>query len=340
MTKILILNNAYPTKNNPKKGSYVKSIVDCLINVNLKVDILVMSSGSSLLNYISYYFKLLFFDFSKYDYVYINHYPNMFLPLIFKYHSMSNIVINFHGGDVSHTNRFQYFLNKISYFFIPKKAEFIVPSLYFKEITLKRIPKLKNKSIHISPSGGVNMKIFKPLQKSKKGKINIGFASGLDLNKGVEVLIELIKNINSSEYVFHIINYGRDKKKYLEEILYFQNILIYDTFEKNRMPEFYDKIDVLFFPSKSESLGLVALEAMSCNVPVVGPDKHALKQIIQNGISGEKYYDSKIEKVIKALTLCVNQIYTYEPRDYIEKNYSSDAVEKQLSKIFNRKKNV
>ncbi|WP_170244062.1 glycosyltransferase family 4 protein [Bizionia algoritergicola] len=250
---------------------------------------------------------------------------------------MKNIIINFHGGDIVHTNRYKKILNKISYFFIPSKGIFIVPSKYFKGIVLTEIPALQNRTFHVSPSGGVDLNIFKPLSIEKEifSTINIGFASGFDINKGIEDLIILIECLNASKFNFHIIDYGKARDTYINQLKDLGNVFLYDMFEKDKMPEFYTKIDVLFFPSKSESLGLVAIESMSCGVPVIGPDDFALKNIIKNGVSGEKYNPRIKRDFINAMDKFLVNKSNYKTRDFVESLYSKKIVSEQFKTLFN-----
>ena len=44
--------------------------------------------------------------------------------------------------------------------------------------------------------------------------------------------------------------------------------------------------DLYMLPSKSESFGLSALEAMSCEVPVIGTSNGGLREVVEHGISG------------------------------------------------------
>jgi len=52
------------------------------------------------------------------------------------------------------------------------------------------------------------------------------------------------------------------------------------------MAAIYTQARLLAFAPRTESFGLVAIEAMSCGIPVVGVDEGGLREIIQDGISG------------------------------------------------------
>lgn len=54
----------------------------------------------------------------------------------------------------------------------------------------------------------------------------------------------------------------------------------------NELPALYRAADVLIVPSRSESFGLVALEAASCGRPVVATDVGGLRTTVRDGASG------------------------------------------------------
>jgi N-acetyl-alpha-D-glucosaminyl L-malate synthase BshA len=58
--------------------------------------------------------------------------------------------------------------------------------------------------------------------------------------------------------------------------------------------------DLYMLPSKSESFGLSALEAMSCEVPVIGTSTGGLKEVVEHGISGYICDSSDIKAMSKA----------------------------------------
>ena len=53
------------------------------------------------------------------------------------------------------------------------------------------------------------------------------------------------------------------------------------------MYKFYRNIDICLMFSKRESLGLVVLEAMACNVPVIARNTTSMTELILPGINGE-----------------------------------------------------
>lgn len=53
-----------------------------------------------------------------------------------------------------------------------------------------------------------------------------------------------------------------------------------------RLPGFYRAADVVIVPSRSESFGLVALEAAACGVPVVASDVGGLRTTVLDGLTG------------------------------------------------------
>ena len=337
--RILLINNTYPTLANPKQGGYVKSIVECLRLADIAVDLLTpVREKSSFLGtikaYFSFYLKIIFKKKRDYNFIYINHFPYVFLPLIFCFRRVKKIV-HFHGGDIMPISYSQKILNQISYFFINTEYLFIVPSEYFKIKVKERIPKLRVSKFIVSPSGGVDVNQFK--MKDMEGatrSIVIGFASGLSYNKGADDLVDLIEHFEHSHIKFSIIDYGVDRIKYTKALKAYSNVKFEPIFDKSKMNLFYSKIDLLFFPTKGESLGLVALESMSCGTPVIGPCDFALTEIIKNGVNGEKYNSNKNRDYIRAVREAISHLNKYDTRSMVVKKYSKKSVVEQYKEIF------
>ena len=55
---------------------------------------------------------------------------------------------------------------------------------------------------------------------------------------------------------------------------------------QNRLQEFYDKIDILLMPSRSEGFGLTAVEGMARGCILVAADTGGLPEVVRNGKEG------------------------------------------------------
>ena len=64
---------------------------------------------------------------------------------------------------------------------------------------------------------------------------------------------------------------------------------------REELPAFYSALDVFTFPSPVETQGLVALEAIACGTPVVGVREGALRETIDDDVTGYHYEPDDVE---------------------------------------------
>jgi glycosyltransferase involved in cell wall biosynthesis len=64
---------------------------------------------------------------------------------------------------------------------------------------------------------------------------------------------------------------------------------------REELPAFYSALDVFAFPSPVETQGLVALEAIACGTPVVGVREGALRETIDDGVTGYHYAPDDVD---------------------------------------------
>lgn len=339
--KILLINNLYPTEQNPQPAAYIKSQKDCLEATGAEVDLLVLKADfsgfvSKYFNYLKFFAQLLFnFSYSKYNLIYLNHLPNYFFVLFIHFPFMKNVVIHWHGSEIYAPNIHNHWLNRISYLFTPRRFYHIAPSKYFaKEVA--RVMKINTEQVFISPSGGVDIDKFKPSEnKRETDEVVIGFASELSFMKGADTLLRLVERKDDLEKSygkkirFKAIAYGRDKNYFLEQFRAQRDkIDVLNPIPNDQMVYFFNSLDILFFPTrrKAESLGLVALEAMACGKPVLGPRAFALPEYIMPGINGEFYESDNIEEIERILIKMIRNINSYKTREFVAEKYSSRSV--------------
>jgi len=104
--------------------------------------------------------------------------------------------------------------------------------------------------------------------------------------------------------------------------------------------EILGKCDLFLLPSEDESFGLAALEAMSCEVPVVASNVGGLKELITNGVDGYlvKVGDSQAlaEQSIKILSdsKLQNEL-GQNARKKIRGKYTPEIVVPRYEKLYN-----
>lgn len=348
---VLLINNSYPTPRYPQASTYIATIEKCLSKAGFSVHLLVMKRNSlsrmvKFLQHFIFVFRVFLRNFRMFDVIYVNHYAFVLFPLILKLCFRKNgVFIHWHGEDLVGKS-FRVRVSRLLILYLSRETHnYIVPSEYFGELLRKRLKNRRN-NVFISPSGGVNSDLFVPLERRMhldRRRVTIGFSSGLVFSKGVDFVFKLKENRHlleqrtGKQVFFHIINYGKEKKYWIQKISK-EDVGVFKVFEpipKDKMFEFYNTIDLLVFPTrrKEESLGLVALEAMSCGVPVIGPRLFALPEYIIPGDSGEMYkgdcFDSFFEKVVKA----ISHLSEYSPRKIVLERYSQDFVVEQYKQI-------
>ena len=102
---------------------------------------------------------------------------------------------------------------------------------------------------------------------------------------------------------------------------------------------FFNSIEVFIFPSYSEGLGLVLLEAMSHGVLCITRDVTPMNSIIKNGVDGFLFKDNNelIEIIEKAINLDSSEKdkMVKSALEKIEKSYSIMQMYLSIDKAYN-----
>ena len=195
----------------------------------------------------------------------------------------------------------------------------------------------KGKLIKISNPIVISSNIIEEkLPKQKKTIFFNGLTKSLEI-KQFDLLLESINaNIFLKENVDIIAIADEKGRQYVNRNKFDFNIELYSSVSKEKVTEFYKRSDVLVLPSKSESFGLVYLEALSHGIPIVG-FKDVLLEFKNNiGEYIGEYYSYKdddinslgvkIEKALKSKfsantvqeKVLIKYSFKYRVSDYIE----------------------
>ena len=147
--------------------------------------------------------------------------------------------------------------------------------------------------IAVIPQFGVDPEAFAPCRDKPSGPAGglcIGYAGGLVHEKGVDLLLRAFATLGPRSSL--LLAGEGEERAVLEQLAQDLGILERVTFlgrqASNSMAAFYNTLDVLVLPSRTqanwkEQFGRVLVEAMACQVPVVGSDSGEIPNVIGDG---------------------------------------------------------
>ncbi len=150
---------------------------------------------------------------------------------------------------------------------------------------------------------GVNPDRFRPLDRSV-ARNRLGFARGDSVFlfvgrfaplKGIDRLVSAVAHLKHRKNL-RLILVGGDGprapetvrlRKLAGDLGVANRVLFAGSVPQEELPEYYAASDALVIPSKYESFGLVALEALACGTPVLSTPVGVVESLLRNGNNGE-----------------------------------------------------
>lgn len=182
---------------------------------------------------------------------------------------------------------------------------------YFQEIGCKKVEVIPN---------GIDLKKFENLKHPPHDKFTIITVARLEKVKGINYLIEAV-NILSSKFQVPpkeslwlpteqasskllIIGDGSERKNLenlVEKLNLKEKVKFLGEIPNEKIPEYLVAGDCFVLPSVKEGFGIVILEAMACQIPVVGTNVGGISDIIEDGKTGILVEPKKPEQIASAL---------------------------------------
>lgn len=300
MKKILVVSNMYPSSNDVSFGTFVKNCVSCLKQgPNFIVNVVKKEKTNNFIQSLNGYIKLYcksFIDVTlfRHDIYYIHYTSHSCLGVLLgsMINKKAKLVSHVHGSDIlqeESVSNSLFFIKKYLSEKILKKSDLvIVPSEYYKSVLLSEY-EISESKVMVSPSGGVDTDIFKPSPEVKNNNdFVLGFVGRLTKDKGFDDFLSVIRSLeNDKSFSFIIVGDGPMSYE-AETASASSNVQYIKRVTQQSLPEIYNQLDVFIFPTKrkTESLGLVAIEAMACGVPVIAYDISGPKEYVNNDVNG------------------------------------------------------
>ena len=184
----------------------------------------------------------------------------------------------------------------------------VVPSKYIYDL-VKQSPLTKHfENVHIIPLG-IDLDFFndKIGKKEARKELNLPekdiviFLRAQDALKGTKYVVEALEKLETDK---HITVLTCDEKNKLNTIKEKYNIVDMGTMDDKQLLYAYNACDMFLMPSKGESFGMMAVEAMACSRPVIVFDNTALPSVTfapECGVLVENNNSIKLMEAIKHL---------------------------------------
>lgn len=148
----------------------------------------------------------------------------------------------------------------------------------------------------------VDQKRFSPGKRHALPVERIAFAGRIEKRKGWREFVKAAEHFcTRSRLSFHMAGAGSEERVLLKMIGKQACPNISFAGYQGWMEEFYREMDLLVIPSHYEPMGMVAVEAMACGVPVLAADVPGLDEIVRDGINGWTYPAGSVSELIKAI---------------------------------------
>lgn len=156
----------------------------------------------------------------------------------------------------------------------------------------KETNKYTSKNIKITPFG-VETSFFCPATVTRNDAFVVGNVKSLEPIYGIDTLIRAFKIISDNNpqrnIVLKIVGDGSQyaSLKTLAETLEIEDKVIFvGRIPNGDLPYYYNSFDVAVFLSNKESFGVVAVEAMACECPVVVSDADGFTEVVEDNVTG------------------------------------------------------
>jgi D-inositol-3-phosphate glycosyltransferase len=188
---------------------------------------------------------------------------------------------------------------------------------------------------------GVDTKSFRPTGAQKE--FDLLFVGNFYWVKGVDVLLAAVGRLHSQGIDAKLAVAGKfdaNQRKYLTNALppaVRANLSFLGVVERARMPELMNSARLVVVPSRYETFGMVALEAIACGVPVVATRVGGLPEVVDSSV-GRLVGTPDPESLAEAIQLCLRddelakRCSALGPRRAL--GYDWSVVASQLMKVF------
>ncbi|WP_142856610.1 glycosyltransferase [Salinigranum halophilum] len=219
------------------------------------------------------------------------------VPFVASYHTPTAEYADYLTSNARLENGIEQLSTRYERWFLSHAAAVIVPS----DETRDRLARVGVESDISVVQNGVDIEQFAPVDATAfrerhglDGDTLVGYTGRHGFEKRLPDIVRAADGLDDVTVVF-----GGDgpARESVERLAARHDIdaRFFGFLPREALPAFYSALDVFAFPSPVETQGLVALEAIACGTPVVGVREGALRDTIDDGVTGYHYEPGDID---------------------------------------------
>lgn len=227
------------------------------------------------------------------------------------------------------------YLHKKVIEFVLKKADMVFST---SEAMKKVTSVYTQRDITVIPFG-INLNIFRKVDKVETGPKKIGIFKGLNKKYGHEILLKAVHKLvyisGVKDIVLEVFGDGPENES-LTKLTKELNISEYVNFRGKiasfEIHKYHQQMDIEVYPSIYDSFGVSVIEAQACGVPVIVSDAGGLPEVVDNNKTGIVVPKEDME----AVTLAIKNLID----DPALRKSMGEAGRKRVSEKYNFEKNL
>jgi 1,2-diacylglycerol 3-alpha-glucosyltransferase len=268
------------------------------------------------------------------------------IPFVQTFHTLYPEYLHYILGLVGKTLIVQYGAKGMIKFLYNRSNFIIAPSLKIKEYLekcgVKKPIEIISTGIDLKKFKNIDKKIFKQQYKiNPQDKILLSIGR-LGQEKNLDFLLYALSKIKNNKIKLLIIGDGPEKAnliKLAKKLNVNKKIIFLGYINREKIPFALAASNVFVFTSKTETQGLVLLEAAASSKPIVAIRDAAIEKFVKNGVNGfisdlkPEIFAQKIEKILDDKNI-YKKFFVNSKK--IAQNFSIEKQSKKLIKVYNK----
>nr|WP_315150103.1 glycosyltransferase family 4 protein [uncultured Flavobacterium sp.] len=183
----------------------------------------------------------------------------------------------------------------------------------------------------------IDIRYFYPLPKPVSNDITVAYIGRLEIGKGLNelrILAEIIEQKTNWKLIIASNNPNNTELfQHLKKTKVLIDLSIDEINEKA-----YSMADIVYYPTHSESFGMVTIEALSCGRPIAGTAVGVLPELVKENVVGVYILPAEVDdKLLDFFETCIENSKSVTPQDLHQiaiQKFSIESYFENLDAIF------